>query len=118
MSVTAPQLDTVKIFVKTVVLPQMMSLYFRWQDEKEYEDFADYATVIQNFGTNTIHITNVDVWQFDAAIATIELKASERASKRFAKAMMELSDIAAEDQRSVRHARLSEMLPTIKGLIP
>jgi hypothetical protein len=55
--------------------------------------------------------------EFDAAVATIEQKATERASKRFAKAMMELSSIAAEDQRSVRHARLSEMLPTIKGLI-
>jgi len=27
----------------------LISLYFRWQDEREYEDFADYAREVKSF---------------------------------------------------------------------
>jgi hypothetical protein len=54
---------------------------------------------------------------FDAAVAEIERKAVIKAQEAISKSLLELAEVAAIDQTSVRHARLSELLPTIKSML-
>lgn len=55
--------------------------------------------------------------EFDAAVAEIERQATAKAQAAIAKSMLELAEVASIDQTSVRHARLSELLPTIKNMV-
>jgi hypothetical protein len=55
--------------------------------------------------------------EFDAAVAEIERQATAKAQAAITKSMLELAEIASIDQTSVRHARLSELLPTIKAMV-
>lgn len=54
---------------------------------------------------------------FDASIAEIERSATLKAAQTYQKQLLELAEIAAVDQTSVRRARLAEMLPEIKKVI-
>lgn len=55
--------------------------------------------------------------EFDAAVAEIERQAVIKAQAAITKSMLELAEVASIDQTSVRHARLSELLPTIKAMV-
>jgi hypothetical protein len=55
--------------------------------------------------------------EFDAAVAEIERQAVIKAQAAITKSMLELAEVASIDQTSVRHARLSELLPTIKNMV-
>jgi hypothetical protein len=55
--------------------------------------------------------------EFDAAVAEIERQAVIKAQAAITKSILELAEVASIDQTSVRHARLSELLPTIKNMV-